>query len=67
MEVEEQALQLVAKLAEGGMRDALSLLDQAISYSGTTVKLSDVIQITGTVSQTYFSVLAKLIAQQDVA
>ncbi|MET3291267.1 UNVERIFIED_CONTAM: DNA polymerase-3 subunit gamma/tau [Brevibacillus sp. OAP136] len=67
VEVEEQALQLVAKKAEGGMRDALSLLDQAISYSGTKVTLGDIIQITGTVSQTYFSVLAKLIAEQDVS
>lgn len=67
VEVEEQALQLVAKKAEGGMRDALSLLDQAISYSGTQVTLSDIIQITGTVSQTYFSVLAKLISAQDVS
>lgn len=67
VEVDDQALQLVAKLAEGGMRDALSLLDQAISYSGTHVTLGDVIQITGTVSQTYFSTLAKLIAEQNVA
>lgn len=67
VEVEEQALQLVARKAEGGMRDALSLLDQAISYSGTRVTLSDIIQITGTVSQTYFSVLARLIAVQDVS
>lgn len=67
VQVEEQALQLVAKMAEGGMRDALSLLDQAISFSGDLVKASDIIQITGTVSQTYFSVLAKYIIEQDAA
>ncbi|QRG67764.1 DNA polymerase III subunit gamma/tau [Brevibacillus choshinensis] len=65
--VEEQALQLVAKMAEGGARDALSLLDQAISYSRDEVKASDIMQITGTVSQTYFSVLARHIAERDVA
>jgi DNA polymerase-3 subunit gamma/tau len=64
---EEQALQLVAKMAEGGMRDALSLLDQAISYSGSTVTAAAIMQITGTVSQTYFSVLAKLVAEGNVA
>ncbi|MFY0544694.1 DNA polymerase III subunit gamma/tau [Brevibacillus sp. H7] len=67
VQAEEQALQLVAKMAEGGMRDALSLLDQAISYSADVVKASDIIQITGTVSQAYFSVLARQIAEQDVA
>ncbi len=67
VQAEEQALQLVAKMAEGGMRDALSLLDQAISFSADMVKASDVIQITGTVSQAYFSVLARHIAEQNVA
>ncbi|MGG1657860.1 DNA polymerase III subunit gamma/tau [Brevibacillus sp. NRS-1366] len=65
--VEEQALQLVAKMAEGGARDALSLLDQAISYSKDEVRASDLMQITGTVAQSYFSVLAKHIAKRDVA
>ncbi len=67
VQVEKEALQLVAKKAEGGMRDALSLLDQAISYGGAAITLQTIIQITGTVSQTYFSTLAKLIAEQDVA
>ena len=65
--VEEQALQLVAKMAEGGARDALSLLDQAISYSKDEVRASDIMQITGTVAQTYFSVLAHHIVRCDVA
>ncbi|GED72084.1 DNA polymerase III subunit gamma/tau [Brevibacillus reuszeri] len=65
--VEEQALQLVAKMAEGGARDALSLLDQAISYSEDEVRASDIMQITGTVAQTYFSVLARHIVERDVA
>lgn len=65
--VDDQALQLVAKMAEGGARDALSLLDQAISYSTDEVQASHIMQITGTVAQTYFSVLAGHIAQRDVA
>jgi len=65
--VEEQALQLVAKLAEGGARDALSLLDQAISYSKDEVRASDIMQITGTVAQSYFSTLALHIVERDVA
>ena len=38
-QVEDEALQIVARAAEGGMRDALSLIDQAISYSDETVRL----------------------------
>ncbi|MBO8164836.1 MAG: DNA polymerase III subunit gamma/tau [Brevibacillus sp.] len=67
VEVEEQALLMVAKMSEGGMRDALSLLDQAISYSRDRVTADDILQITGSVSQTCFSTIARMIAEQDVA
>jgi DNA polymerase-3 subunit gamma/tau len=53
IDTEEQALPLIAKAAEGGMRDALSLLDQAISFSGETVTVEDVLSITGAVSQQF--------------
>ncbi|MCA1064639.1 DNA polymerase III subunit gamma/tau (plasmid) [Rossellomorea sp. AcN35-11] len=46
---EDNALELIARVAQGGMRDALSLLDQAISHAEGTVTLEDVIAITGTV------------------
>ncbi|HVU65711.1 MAG TPA: DNA polymerase III subunit gamma/tau, partial [Ktedonobacteraceae bacterium] len=36
IEIEKSALELIARAAAGGMRDALSLLDQAIAYSGET-------------------------------
>src|SRR5699024_6154327 len=49
--VDEDALEAIALSAEGGMRDALSLLDQAISYSDEQVVLEDVLAVTGGVSQ----------------
>lgn len=49
--VSGDALESVALAAEGGMRDALSILDQAISYSEDQVELSDVLAVTGGVSQ----------------
>ncbi len=49
--VTKEALDAVALAAEGGMRDALSLLDQAISYSDEEVVLDDVLAVTGAVSQ----------------
>ncbi|WP_202081416.1 DNA polymerase III subunit gamma/tau [Caldalkalibacillus salinus] len=55
---EPQAVQLLAQVAEGGMRDALSLLDQAESYAVEEVTLEDVLAVTGAVSQEALSDLA---------
>ncbi|MFV0559864.1 MAG: DNA polymerase III subunit gamma/tau [Enterococcus sp.] len=47
---EKQALEVIARAAEGGMRDALSILDQAISFSDGTVTLMDAMQVTGSLT-----------------
>lgn len=44
---EEEALKTIARIAQGGVRDSLSLLDQAISYSGEKVTAADVDTIFG--------------------
>lgn len=49
--IQPDALDAVSLAAEGGMRDALSLLDQAISYSNGNVQVEDVLAVTGGVSQ----------------
>lgn len=66
IETEEQALPLIAKAAEGGMRDALSLLDQAISFSGERVTVEDVLSITGAVSQQFLVETAGSLLKRDV-
>lgn len=48
--IESDAINQIAIFAEGGLRDALSLLDQAFSYSPLIIKLDDVNQICGAVS-----------------
>lgn len=65
--IDDEALELIAKTAEGGMRDALSLLDQAISYSDSRVTEADVLSIIGGVSQDFIATLAEDIQKQDVA
>lgn len=50
IEYEQEAIQLVAELAEGGMRDALSLLDQVISYAFDKILMDDVHALSGTIS-----------------
>ena len=47
---EEAALDIVANLAEGGMRDALSILDQILSYNDEGIFLEDVQKIFGLIT-----------------
>lgn len=55
---EDKALWVIANAAEGGMRDALSILDQVLSFSDDHVKLDDALLVTGSVTkklmQSYF-------------
>ncbi|MBQ1821218.1 MAG: DNA polymerase III subunit gamma/tau [Clostridia bacterium] len=48
--IEPNGLRLIARAAEGGMRDALSLADQCLSYAGNRVTEQDVLDALGTVS-----------------
>lgn len=51
VEYEEDALLLIAKAAEGGMRDGLSILDQALSFHDNQILTDDIQNITGSVTQ----------------
>ncbi|MUK88103.1 DNA polymerase III subunit gamma/tau [Ornithinibacillus sp. L9] len=64
--VTTEALDAVALAAEGGMRDALSILDQAISYSEDTVQLDDVLAVTGAVSQQLLTDIVKAMHEKNV-
>lgn len=64
--VTKEALDAVALAAEGGMRDALSLLDQAISYSEDQVVLNDVLAVTGAVSQENLTEMMHALYDKDV-
>lgn len=59
---EEKALWVIANAAEGGMRDALSILDQVLSFSDNHVKLDDALLVTGSVAKkqltNYFNAVA---------
>jgi len=50
IQVEGEALLLIARAAEGGMRDALSLLDQCIAFGGQVVGVEEVSAVLGAVS-----------------
>lgn len=44
---EDKAIAVIAQVADGGMRDALSILDQLLSYEKESVNYEDALQITG--------------------
>lgn len=63
---EEKALRYIARVADGSMRDALSLLDQCISfYLNQTLTYDNVLSVLGTVDTAVFSQLLRSILQQD--
>ncbi|GER68514.1 DNA polymerase III subunit gamma/tau [Weizmannia acidilactici] len=66
IEYDEQAMNIIAHAAEGGMRDALSLLDQAVSFSDGKVRVEDALTVTGSISQNDFTQLARAIQKKDV-
>ncbi|MBC6308530.1 DNA polymerase III subunit gamma/tau [Listeria sp. FSL L7-1582] len=60
-----KALDIVARAAEGGMRDALSLLDQVISYGTQEVTVADALEITGSVAQGMLTELVQAVINSD--
>jgi DNA polymerase-3 subunit gamma/tau len=64
--IDEEALHYIARLSDGGMRDALSLLDQSASFAAGTVQLSDILLITGGVASDQFEKLVKAIKDKDL-
>lgn len=63
---DKESLGLIANAANGSVRDALSLLDQAIAYSNSNVNTKDVNAMLGTVEQTYIKNLLLSLAGKKV-
>jgi len=65
IQAESAALQLVARAASGSMRDALSLLDQAIAYGAGAVHETEVRAMLGAIDQSYLFTLLQALARND--
>ena len=65
IQADPAALACIARLADGGMRDAQSILDQMISFCGTTVTEPDVLEVYGLVSAAQVAELAGAVAAGD--
>ncbi len=64
---EESALWLLGRAAEGSMRDAMSLTDQAIAFGQGRVEHADVAAMLGTLDQRHVLALVEALAEVDAA
>lgn len=62
---DEETLTLIAKTAEGGMRDALSIFDQCIAFGGDRVTMDEVNTVLGTVNREFLFRMADCLAIRD--
>ena len=67
IEFEAGALEVLGRAARGSMRDSLSLLDQAIAYSGGKIERADVSAMLGAVDHDYLFNILDALAKQDGA
>jgi len=65
VKLERAAAELIARAAAGGMRDALSLLDQAIAYAGEEIALAQVQMMLGVADPQAIHKLVMYVAQLD--
>jgi DNA polymerase-3 subunit gamma/tau len=65
IKVSDAALASIARMADGGMRDAQSIFDQMISFCGTEVGEADVLDVYGLVSVEKIAALAAALAAGD--
>ncbi|MDO9629650.1 MAG: DNA polymerase III subunit gamma/tau [Acholeplasmataceae bacterium] len=67
IKISDEAIYAVAENAEGGLRDAISLLDQSISYSGDSITEEDVHQVSGSVSKKAITALLTAISNKEIS
>lgn len=66
VEIESEALNVVAHKADGAMRDALSIFDQIVSFSGKNITYKDVISNLNVLDYDYYFRLIDLMLKNDV-
>lgn len=66
IEIDENGLALIAQLADGGMRDALSILDQCVAYCSSHIDVNDIRKIYGVVTSEDIGKLFYSVYKKDV-
>ena len=62
---DRDALLYIARIAEGGMRDALSIMDQVIAFSNDKITMQDAVMITGGIERDELNDWMKSVEQKD--
>ena len=65
--VSEEALNVVAQKADGGMRDALSIFDQLVSFCGNTISYEQAIEVLNVLDTDYYFRLVNAALSNDVS
>ena len=65
IKVEKESVAAIARKADGSMRDALSLLDQVISFCGSTVRQKDVVKALGLIPQDLYFDFTRAVREKD--
>ena len=66
IEIDENGLTLIAQLADGGMRDALSIMDQCVAYCSSHIDVNDIRKIYGVVTSEDIGKLFYSVYKKDV-
>ena len=64
---DEESLSAISRKADGSMRDALSLMDQVIAFSGETIQIDDVATVIGLIPIDIFFNYSNAIADKDAS
>lgn len=65
IEIDNDALFEIARIADGGMRDAINILDQLVAFSNSKITLDDIYKVNGSVSYSDLYELLKAIIDND--
>lgn len=65
VEVDDRALNLIARNSQGALRDALSILDQCMSFSENNIEYKDVVDLLGTVNIEQLFEMAEYVIKED--
>ncbi|WP_295755813.1 DNA polymerase III subunit gamma/tau [uncultured Holdemanella sp.] len=66
IEIDQDGLTLIAQLADGGMRDALSILDQCVAYCTSHIDVNDIRKIYGVITSEDIGQLFSSVYKKDV-
>lgn len=66
IDIEESAIDEISKLCDGSMRDAIGILEQVSSYTNKEVKIKDIYDVTGTISNNEIVELIKNITSNNI-